>query len=162
MKFKIGDKVRIRKDIKVGDTFKARMYTDRDSYYSFDLVFTEQMEEYKDTTFIVDGGANQEGGIISLKYNDTFWTEDMLEKAPKPILDDTEKSYLSAVIRPFRDRIQHIVKFSYFDSTEFLAFILKDATGSYDENMCLPSFKKRTMYRGMEKDKMYTLKELDL
>lgn len=100
-----------------------------------------------------------------IKHKDLFsnkFLNQEIEIESISILDDTEKSYLSAVIRPFRDRIQHIVKFSYFDSTEFLAFILKDTTGSYDENMCLPSFKKRTMYRGMEKDKMYTLKELDL
>lgn len=39
----------------------------------------------------------------------------LLEECKEPVLDDVEKEYLSAVIKPFRNRIKYISKVSYFD-----------------------------------------------
>lgn len=72
----------------------------------------------------------------------------------KEILDEKEKEYLSAVIKPFRDRIEYIMKVE--DVLEYIAIYLKN------ERLPFPYFDKGTMYKGMELNKKYTLKELDL
>lgn len=73
------------------------------------------------------------------------------------ILDDEERAYLSAVIKPFRDRVEFIAKTDTFDKSYiFITFVNDD-----DSTMFFPCFKKGTMYKGMS-DKMYTLEELGL
>ena len=77
------------------------------------------------------------------------------------ILDDAEKKYLSAVIKPFRDRVRHIKKVRFIsDESEYqyIVIILRDV--SY--NIALPIFKADTMYKGMEQDKIYSIEELGL
>lgn len=74
----------------------------------------------------------------------------------KEILDEKEKEYLSAVIRPFKGRVDYIKKFD-ITSKEFIRIYLKN-----DEDIDFPYFKKGTMYKGMKLDKKYTLKELGL
>ena len=83
-------------------------------------------------------------------------------KLPKQILDDDEKEYLGNVINPFRDRIIYIAK-SVYTPGEYIEMYLRhydDGCSSY--SIVLPYFKKGTMYKGMELDKEYTLKELGL
>lgn len=75
----------------------------------------------------------------------------------KEILDDTEKRYLKAVIRPFKNRFINIVKENCCDGNCYISISLNNA-----EEIFLPNFKKGTMYNGMEEDKRYTLKELGL
>ncbi len=77
----------------------------------------------------------------------------------KEILDEKEKEYLSAVIRPFRDRVEYIKKVG--GNREFIEITINDKY-FYFEHINLPYFKKGTMYKGMELDKKYTLKELGL
>lgn len=74
----------------------------------------------------------------------------------REILDDTEKRYLKAVIRPFKDKIENISK----ETTSRGACYIYINLG--DDGAALPYFKKGTMYNGMEDDKEYTLKELEL
>jgi len=76
---------------------------------------------------------------------------------PKPILDEKEKEYLSAVIRPWKNKIGYIEK-RYGIDNEWIEIYLKKGN-SYTN---LPRFKKGTMYKGMELDKEYTLEELGL
>jgi hypothetical protein len=75
-----------------------------------------------------------------------------------PILDDVEKAYLSAVIKPFRERIKCIRKINHssVNNDPFLCIVLAN------DRCGLPNFKKGTMYKGMEEDRDYTLKELGL
>lgn len=75
------------------------------------------------------------------------------------ILDDVERRYLSAVIRPFKDKVLCIAKRS-FKGDLTLEYISIQLAGI--EYTCLPRFKKGTMYKGMELDHWYTLKELGL
>lgn len=82
--------------------------------------------------------------------------EENKKEKNKPILDDEEKEYLSVVIRPFKDKVKYIAK--YGDSR--LEFISIKLVG--DSAMLFPYFKKGTMYKGMELEKQYTLKELGL
>lgn len=73
------------------------------------------------------------------------------------ILDDTEKRYLKAVIRPFKNKVNHISKEDCYDGDCYISIEIDD-----DGDIDLPCFKKETMYNGMEEDKKYTLKELGL
>lgn len=72
-----------------------------------------------------------------------------------PILDDIEKAYLSAVIKPFRKRVECVRKI-VLKKEEFLKIHMEDETISF------PFFAKGTMYKGMEAYRDYTLKELGL
>lgn len=83
-----------------------------------------------------------------------------LEEEYKPsILDDVEKAYLSAVIKPFRKDVKYIVKFkSNYVGKEYIYIVMKK-----DDDYCkLPRFFKGTMYKGMEVGKKYGLEELGI
>lgn len=73
----------------------------------------------------------------------------------EPILDDEERAYLSAVIKPFREKVLSIDKIQD-EPWEFICIKLK-----YEE-IDFPDFKQGTMYEGMEPNKDYTLEELGL
>ncbi len=90
---------------------------------------------------------------IGLCINCANW-----EEYKEEILDKEEKEYLEAVLRPFKDRVDRIVK--YFNSRVNRQFIYIFFTD--DVGIKLPYFKANTMYKGMEVDKKYTLKELGL
>lgn len=75
----------------------------------------------------------------------------------KEILDDTEKRYLKSIIRPFKNKVNHISKEDCYDGDCYISIELDD-----EGDINLPYFKKETMYNGMEEDKKYTLKELGL
>lgn len=80
------------------------------------------------------------------------------EEYKEPILNDAEKEYLSAVIKPFRNRVDYIMKEENIcSSTEFIHI---DLSGG--DIADFPNFKVGTMYKGMEIDKSYTLQELGL
>lgn len=128
---------------------------------------------YKRT--VVDGNLINSGGYISKKLSQ--YTNDLKDtvigknldiiKVERPvqydtvferkeeILDETEKRYLASVIRPFRDKVEAIRK--ELSNKEFISIELKD-----EASINFPYFKKGTMYKGMKKDKKYTLKELGL
>lgn len=74
-----------------------------------------------------------------------------------PILDDVEKAYLSAVIKPFRKDVRSITKQKNNEGYEWLRIIVED-----NNPLVLPGFKKETMYKGMHAYKEYTLEELGL
>lgn len=82
----------------------------------------------------------------------------------KEVLDAKEKEYLSAVIRPFKNRIRSISKKHYFEY-EYISISMFDIPNDnliIEDNPDLPLFKKGKMYKGMKLDKEYTLKELGL
>ena len=78
-------------------------------------------------------------------------------KAAKPILDNIEKNYLSNIIKPFKGRIDYIAKVNLANRREYILIKMKNY-----EMITLPFFTAGTMYKGMENDKDYTLKELSL
>lgn len=82
--------------------------------------------------------------------------EENKKEKNKPILDDVEKEYLSAVIRPFKNRISDIIKRNFDSEKSYIVIHINS------ESFYFPYFKKGTMYEGMEADKQYTLKELGL
>lgn len=79
------------------------------------------------------------------------------------ILDEAEKRYLRAVIRPFRNKVIYIRKYFYALSDVYsIEIYMKSVEGIFNtEYLRLPLFKNE-MYKGMEDNKKYTLKELDL
>lgn len=89
------------------------------------------------------------------KLTDFFnWLE---QEYKPPILDDVEKAYLSAVIEPFRKDVEYIEKRIFSTGAEYIRICLTE-----DETVNFPNFKRGTMYKGMEVDKVYTLEELGL
>ena len=77
--------------------------------------------------------------------------------------DEKEKEYLSAVIKPFKDRVCYIQKVKTTNSDNQFIFIrVKRYDCEENEDIDLPYFKANTMYKGMKVDRCYTLKELGL
>ena len=76
----------------------------------------------------------------------------------KEVLDKKEKKYLSNIIKPFRDEIEYIVKRNIGETQEYIAINFYDEIDTF----LLPCFDKNTMYKNMEVNIEYTLKELDL
>lgn len=95
-------------------------------------------------------------------YSHSTYTDDILEwmaqPYKEPILDEVEREYLKAVIRPFRNKIDTISKFRTLDdSSQYIYIEMKDT-----HKGTLPVFPKGTMYKGMKEGKHYSLKELGL
>ena len=127
--------------------------------------------------FNIAGDANKyqlsKDGLIFWSEDSQEWIssnliEDLLNgkarivKLPKQILTDAEKRYLSNVIEPFRDRIICIKKYED-PQDEYIGIHLKYYANETDsESIVFPSFGKRTMYKGMEVEKEYTLEELGI
>ena len=87
-----------------------------------------------------------------------------LKQEYKPqILDKAEKKYLSNIIRPFRKGVLHIKKASdnVSKDKEYIVIHVKEYNG-ITSTLVFPYFDRDTMYKGMQKWKEYTLKELGL
>lgn len=94
-----------------------------------------------------------------VKIDRTVATYTIWRREEKPILDSTEKKYLSDVIRPFRNDVKSIVKENnYYDNSEYICINYKNEA----TDTLLPDFKAGTMYKGMKLNKPYTLEELGL
>lgn len=74
-------------------------------------------------------------------------------------LDEAERGYLKALIKPFREQIAYISKFKdRLLDEEYIGIACKRA----HDFIALPNFKKGTMYKGMEEDAKYSLEVLGL
>lgn len=84
----------------------------------------------------------------------------MAQPYKEPILNDSEKKYLGAIIRPFRNGVECIGKTRvYVDYT--VMYSIRIVLASH--TVVLPQFPKDShMYKGMELQKEYTLEELGL
>ena len=81
----------------------------------------------------------------------------MAQPYKEPILDDAEKKYLSEVIKPFLSKIKYIAKFksACSEDKQYIHIAFYEGDG-----LTFPYFKANSMYKGMELNKAYTLKEL--
>lgn len=105
---------------------------------------------------------NKNGGCDFISIVDL--SEDNWEEYKEDILDKEEKEYLSAVIKPFRDRITYIAKVEE-DIHWFYWIMIRVDIGFLNDyyDFCLPPFEETSdMYKKMEVGKEYTLKELGL
>ena len=99
------------------------------------------------------------GNCKECKKNIMKW---LLSEYKEPTLDDVEKEYLSAIIKPFRKIIVTVSKHRLNNDLEYIAIRVKSLKEDEEENMCFPAFKIGTMYKGMQQGKHYTLQELGL
>lgn len=104
-------------------------------------------------------------------FSDKFLNQEIeIEIKAPSILDEREEEYLSAVIKPFRDRVISITKYSSNKDLCFISIVIEPKKeikhmlleGEMEE-IFLPFFKKSSlMYQDLELDKKYTLEELEL
>lgn len=120
-------------------------------------------EEFANTSVVFDKvKKNCDSNIHSDCW--TTYTRDILEwmaqPYKEPILNDTEREYLAAVIRPFKENVCTVCK-KYIQSYSGLSYeyiLVKIST----ERWGFPKFVEGTMYKNMELDKEYSLEELGL
>lgn len=86
----------------------------------------------------------------------------LLEECNEPVLDDTERKYLSEVIRPFRNYVSGITKVKNKCATGNKQYIRIIVNKYMTEYIYLPYFEENKMYNGMKIDRPYTLEELEL
>lgn len=221
MKFKVGDKVRIKEDLSCNKCYKTAAVKDMEKYkgkiakvkrisylpfsegYKLDIddmewIWSDDMLEQCETRFkksdlkngdivtcrddrkmtIISESLRDEGGhpIANLEMYDNelkalFFVTDLdIVKVERPvkyetvferkeeILDETEKRYLANMIKPFRHKIKFIEKRIKFDDSSscYLKIVLNN------DVISLPYFKIDSMYKGMESNREYSLKELGL
>lgn len=157
--------------IKVNDDFISvkTIYCKNKSYFNYHGLYYEHFKllnksEYE--KYHVNNFAKKHFQDFINEYEALFKNFDIkfeiTEKAQ--ILDEKEKEYLSAVIKPFRDKVKYIQKLdSVYDSFEIILIEVKSvAIKDSTELINLPYFKQNTMYKGMETNKTYTLEELGL
>lgn len=82
-------------------------------------------------------------------------------KKTKPILDESEKRYLTNIIKPFKHQVIAIAKRSA-NFGEFIDIMIDEGDIGDCGNIYLPYFKPGKMYKGMELKKEYTLEQLGL
>ena len=113
--------------------------------------FTENL---KDST-----NSNEDTDIIKVERPTRYETVyERVEEDKKEILDETEREYLKAVIKPFKNKIGTVCKVQVSSGDkEYLIIRLKNK-----DYMTFPTFEKGTMYKGMKTNVNYTLKELEL
>lgn len=74
----------------------------------------------------------------------------------KKILDEVEKEYLYNIVKPFKNKVEYIVKYQE-GANEYISIAVQKDVSTF-----LPNFKKGTMYKGMRLNKKYTLKDLGM
>lgn len=198
MKYKVGDKVRIKKDLEVGECYdgieflekmaKMRgkvvtvrntlggklLLVDEEKRFVYSLEMFEPVitnfDKIKEMMNIedVDGYSNPFCGAVHRIWKEPNcdtrfcneckeWLKQPYEEPVREILDKEEKEYLSAVIKPFRNKNLVISKRRYEWGKEEYIVIGFDA-----EALVFPNFEEDTMYKGMELERKYTLGELGL
>lgn len=127
-----------------------------------------------------NGGVSSELVLYKIFFNnkviDTIATKDLTtveamlswlnQKYDPKILNNAEKQYLAAVIRPFRDDVLYIEKYNgrFRKVGEFEKVIVDYKYKPLNETFCfdLPPFEKGAMYKGMKAGQKYTLEDLGL
>ena len=142
-------------DLKDGDIVTYRKGLKKivsgDKLYGNDLFAS--LRYYKENLKNVDG--EEEYNIVKVerpvKYETVF-------ERKEEILDEVEKRYLTEVIRPFRKRIQFIQKRKeIMGINPYLRIVFED-----NDELIFPHITDNSMYKGMEVNERYTLKELGL
>ena len=198
MRYKVGDKVRVRKDLVVDKKYGTQVFVDgmrelrdkivnikcvADSFYRIEedknicsYNWTDEMfepvitnwdkvkEELNLEDFIKRSGICSAIHRARKENNCNGWSCEECKKWLKQpykepsILDDAEKEYLRAVIKPWRKRIISIKVNIFDEDSEYISIKIKDDALSTS----LPTFKEGAMYKGMIRGMEYTLEDLDL
>lgn len=137
--------------VEIGEIFYIK-----NRYYKYRLTYrlTEKSIEYYDEL-------NQQWSICDYIILGLLNGDDEIIK--KPILDEVEREYLDAVVKPFRNKVISITK---LDSEEMngYEYICIEHREVCNERyfISLPCFKKGTIYKGMETDKAYSMEDMGL
>lgn len=100
------------------------------------------------------------GDCVECKKNAMKW---LLSEYKEPVLNEAEKAYLSAVIKPFKANVTGICKLNICRGFYCIRIYAESISSELRmEVIDLPLFETGTMYKGMETDKKYSLKELGL
>ena len=93
----------------------------------------------------------------------TKWL-DMEHKERVYVLNNAERTYLSVIIKPFRDRVNCICKVNFVNFNNHEGCVYQHIVIGIDDSpeVVLPLFKAGTMYKGMETGHMYMPEELGL
>jgi len=217
MKFKVGDKVRVRKDLKQGiygninyiscmDEYKDKIATiteilefnncymldiDRNAYYwsgemlepieSGEKVAKSSEKVAKD---IIEYQGKKYDVLGKCIYNSVIYGDNTLgldlKEHKEEILDDIEKEYLGNVIKyviePTKNKIKSITKIKTEDMIDVFFNDNKVHKNQYHkikkfyiriifengEELPIPTFEDKRMYKGMVDNQPYTLEELGL
>ena len=122
------------------------------------------IEGFEDTDFKLTANGLFYYDNRTFTWEKSLLLDDILigtRKIIKSILTEKEKEYLSAVIKPFRDRVSYITKMQGMKYNEQLPveFIVIYVD---DEKIILPSYGKGTMYKDMKLMEKYTVEDLGL
>lgn len=87
----------------------------------------------------------------------------MAQPYKEQVLDDVEKTYLSAIIKPFKANVTDICKLNGDRGFCYIRIYAESLSSELSEEVIdLPLFEAGTMYKGMRLGKHYSLKELGL
>lgn len=130
--------------------------------YKFSNLFVRRLSNEERNKFVVRYNNEKidyfELNECHISFNDSAYKKWLDMEHKEPILDDAERRYLSAVIRPFRSDVTGISKKKALTTErEHIEISIQGYNGA-----CLPWYDAGTMYRGMEPEHLYTLKELGL
>lgn len=163
MKLRIGDKVKLNKNVKkfthgkglvgydeIGTIIKFNKYGYKEICVDFpsccdwlgleEVVLVDRKKFFKKLPNNFTGTIEVENGYI----------------VEKEILDEEEREYLTNVIKPFKNRVKCISKENTYIRNYYILIDLDN------DDIALPIFSNKTMYKGMEEEKKYTLEELGL
>ena len=99
--------------------------------------------------------------LLKVDNNALYQLMKEIDEYNEPILTDSERDYLKAVIKPFKDKVNYIMKVE--NEEEYLMIGVNSITDYIDiETISLPYFTKGSKYVNMEWNRKYTLKELSL
>lgn len=158
MKFKVGDKVRIRKDLKEGDNFEIYVDNEMEKLAGEIVTITNVNKVFAGVRYVID-------------KDDRFfsWTEDMFESLTKPTKEELFKMPIGTIIKTDQEENNVFVKVGEDDFCNDCA----DHIEEYDVNDDLtlnmfatkiveiqePTFE--TIYRADEEIKEMTMLEIE-
>ena len=98
--------------------------------------------------------------LFTIDFDDI--KNDHWEEYNEDILDEKEKPYLESILKPYKDRVDFVIKQGIGDYYERIIICVSVKNKSFKNYIAFPYFNKGTMYKGMEIDKKYTVNELGL
>lgn len=130
-------------------------------------LFLYKSKPVRGFTAFIDTGEEEDAFLTFRVFEGIFkgvlWENSPIrfrETLAESILTDKERAYLKAVLKPFAKNVEYVYKsddFRFNNTNEFIAAYINGRP-----DMFLPVFKVGTMYKGMDLNREYTLKELGI
>lgn len=153
MKYKIGDKVKVRQDLKADERYDG-LIIDYSKITHIEYVekkkeMLKNLGDKKGSCVLVSCGEcplnGEDIGCGEFEREHTLEAIKIVMEYKKTILDDIEKKYLLGIIKPFKNKVKHITKFNPLGikNVEYISICCGR------DIIDLPDFKANTMYKGM-------------